>query len=187
MAARRREILRGAAAAFREHGVAGAGMREIAEAADISPANLYYYFSSRDEILFFCQDDALDRMLAAVRDARARHRSQADRLRAVIGAQILCMLEELEGGVAHLEVDLLPKKLRARIVRKRDRYEREVRGIVAAGVRDGEFVACAIPLVTRAILGAVNWTARWYTPGGFTTPAAIALEFSRYLVRGLIR
>jgi TetR/AcrR family transcriptional regulator len=186
-AARRREILRGAAAAFREHGIQGAGMREIAEAADLSPANLYYYFASRDEILFFCQDDALDRMLAAVREARSRHDSHAERLRAVIEVQVLCMLQDLEGGAAHLEVDLLPKSLRARIVAKRDRYEREIRAIVRAGVRARELVDCDVALVTRAILGAVNWTARWYAPQGPKPPAAIARAFSDYLVRGLIR
>src|SRR5207249_4540062 len=100
-----RSILRGAAAAFREHGIAGAGMREIAAAADISPANLYYYFASRDEILYFCQDDSLEVMLAAARDAKRRRGSPEEQLRAVIAAQLGCMLGDLAGAAAHLEVD----------------------------------------------------------------------------------
>jgi len=38
----------------------------------------------------------------------------------------------------------------------------------------------------RALLGACNWTTRWYRPGGRLTPARIAETFADYLVRGLL-
>ena len=183
--ARRFAILRAAAAAFREHGVVAAGMREIAAAADLSAANLYHYFGSKDEILYFCQDHALDRMLGAARAVRGMEPAVA--LRAVVEAQILCMLDELDGAAAHIEIDALPRELRERVVSKRDRYERAVRRLVRAGVRSRAFAALDATLVTRAILGAVNWTARWYRPSGARAPAAIAAAFSDYLVRGLLR
>jgi hypothetical protein len=127
-------------------------------------------------------------MLEAVRGARgARNgaRSAAERLRSVIEAQLRCMLEELEGGAAHLAVDALPPRLRARIVDKRDRYERALRALVAEGVRAGEFAPCDPTLVTRAMLGALNWTAQWYRQGGRTPLDALCAGFSDYLVRGL--
>ena len=71
------EILRAASRVFRRRGLAAAGMREIAEEADVSPGILYYYFSGKDEILLFCQERTLEHMLAAVDAARALPASSA--------------------------------------------------------------------------------------------------------------
>jgi AcrR family transcriptional regulator len=185
--ARRLEILRAAARVFRRRGVAAAGMREIAEEADLSPGNLYYYFRGKDELLYFCQDRTLGQMHTAVELARATDAPVADQLRAVLAAHLHCTLDEMEGATAHLEVEALPDGLRRQIVGKRDAYERAVRALVARGVKRGEFAPCDAALVTRAMLGAVNWTARWYRPDGSQSVAEIARALPEYLVRGLLR
>jgi AcrR family transcriptional regulator len=183
--ARRLEILRAAARVFRRLGVSAAGMREIAEEADLSPGNLYYYFSGKDEILLFCQERTLERLLAAVEVARSGAGSHAVRLRAVMRAHVHCMLDELEGATAHLEIEALPEALRLPVIIKRDAYEHAVRALVAEGMDLGEFSLADASLVTRAMLGAVNWTARWYRPGGPQSVAEIADTLAEYLVRGL--
>src|SRR5438046_8657551 len=87
--ARRVEILRAAARIFRERGFAAAGMREIAVAADLSPANLYHYFRGKEELLYFCQDRALDRLIAALDDAAVRRGTLHLRLRNLAAAHAL--------------------------------------------------------------------------------------------------
>lgn len=183
--ARRLEILHAAARVFRRRGIAAAGMREIAEEAGLSPGNLYYYFDSKDELLLFCQERTLEHMLAAVEAAKALGQSCAAQLRAVLRAHVHALLDELEGATAHLELDSLPEALRAPMIRKRDRYERAVRALVMQGVARGEFAPCDAALVTRAMLGAVNWTARWYRPDGAQSAEEVAAAISGYLVKGL--
>jgi hypothetical protein len=96
------------------------------------------------------------------------------------------MLDELEGATAHLEVEVLPEAMRKGVIEKRDAYERAVRSLVAEGMKRGEFARTDPALVTRAMLGAVNWTARWYRPEGPQSVAEIADSLSDYLVRGLV-
>ena len=174
-----------AAGIFRDRGVADTGMREIAEAADLSPANLYHYFSGKDEILFYCQDRALDRMLVAVRTSRTRGRSAADRLMSVLAAHVCTLLDEVEGATAHLEVGSLSPARRAQIVRKRDQYELAIRRLIDAGIASREFVRLDSAVATRAMLGAVNWTVTWFRPDGAVRAADIGEIIAAYLVRGL--
>jgi len=185
--ARRDGILRAAARIFRERGFTDTGMRDIAVAADLSPANLYHYFSGKDEILFYCQDRALDRMMAGVVQARRSTARADERLAAVLTTHVLTMLDEVEGATAHLQVDALSPGLREQIVKKRDRYERAVRRLVSDGVASGAFVAGDAALLTRAMLGALNWVVTWYRPDGALTPQKIAGELAAYLVRGMVK
>jgi len=64
--ARRLEILRAAGREFRVAGSRKRACGDIAAAAALSPANLYNYFRGKHEILFFGQDNSLDRMIAAL-------------------------------------------------------------------------------------------------------------------------
>jgi AcrR family transcriptional regulator len=184
--ARRLEILRAAGKEFRQRGFAETGMRDIAAAADLSTANLYNYFHGKHEILFFCQDVSLDRMIAALDEARRLRTSAAAKLRIVVQSHLRCVLDEVEGSAAHLLTNALPPRLRRALVVKRDRYEEGVRQLIAAGSRSGEFVTCDPALAARAILGSLNWSVRWFNPDGALTAAEIADGFADYLIRGLL-
>jgi len=183
---RRVDIMRAAAAVFRARGFNAAGMRDIAIAADLSPGNLYHYFRGKEELLFFCQDRSLDRLLDALAAARPAgpkdRRPLAARLRELAIAHVLCLIDGLEGSAAHLEVDALPPLLRDRIVAKRDRYERGVRALIATAAGRGAESAVA----TRAFLGALNWTAQWFRPDGAQPPQRVAELVADYAVAGLI-
>jgi TetR/AcrR family transcriptional regulator len=184
--ARRLEILRAAGKEFRVRGFAETGMRDIAAAAAISAANLYNYFRGKHDILFFCQDNSLDRMIAALDKARRMRAGAAAKLRMVIVSHLRCLLDEVEGSAAHLLTSAMPPRQQRYLVAKRDKYEAGVRNLIVAGMRSGEFAPCDPALTVRAILGSLNWSVQWFNPEGPLTSAEIADRFADYLIRGLL-
>jgi AcrR family transcriptional regulator len=184
--ARRDAILRAAGGLFRARGVAGAGMRQIAEAADLSPANLYHYFRGKDEILFYCQDRALDRLLDEAGAARRAPGPPARRLEALLAAHVRTLLGDVGGATAHVHTDGLAPGRRAALVAKRDRYERALRRLLDDGRAAGAFDVADEALVARAMLGALNWTVTWFRPDGAHDPGALARALAQYLVRGVV-
>jgi AcrR family transcriptional regulator len=183
--ARRLEILRAAGREFRTRGFAETGMREIAAAADLSPANLYNYFRGKDEILFFCQDSALDRLIYNLEKTRRGKTSATEKLRSAIKFHLHCVLDEVEGSAAHLLTNSISHQLQKRLLAKRDRYEQGLRQMIATGIRSAEFVATDPALATRAILGALNSTVLWFNPQGALSADSVAETFASYLIRGL--
>src|SRR5262249_40544272 len=123
---------------------------------------------------------------AALSEARRTRGPLTGRLQRLASAHVLCLLDELQGSAAHFELDALPKRLRAAIVAKRDRYERGIRSLVAKGIRQGQLKTPDAALATRAFLGALNWTVPWFRPDGEDTPQQVADVVSAYAVAGLI-
>ena len=127
--ARRRDrqrdaILRAAARLFRERGFADTGMRDIAEAADLSAANLYHYFDGKDDLLVLLPGPRARSHARRPWPRRAATSPSAtERLRLVLTAHVHTLLDEVEGATAHLQIESLPPALRSAIVKKRDRYE----------------------------------------------------------------
>jgi TetR/AcrR family transcriptional regulator len=179
------EILRSAAAAFRRRGYHGASVDEIARALRMTKGNLYYYFESKEEILYFCHDYSLDILLELLRRVERGPRAPERRLRALIEAFVHMIIDELHGTALTMDLQALSPAHLRQVIAKRDRFDRGVRRVVEQGMRSGAFAPGDPKLVTFAILGAVNWITRWFDPRGPARSDDIARTFADYLVAGL--
>ena len=181
---RRAEILAGAQGAIQRLGLKRAGMRQIARAAGLSLGNLYYYFRSKEELVYFCQAETLDRLLEVVREARKMYTARA-KIAAIIRGHLHQVLAGGSGSL-HLELDL-PPPLYRKLVRRRDEYEREVRTLIADGQKRGQLREGDPKLIAFHVLGAINWAARWFRPDGVYTIDAVAESFADQICGGIAK
>lgn len=181
---RRSEIQHAALRAFRERGYHATTLDHIAEQLGVRKTALYHYFADKDAILFECHREALGELERNLTVAR-RLQSPADQLRHVIEAHVRVMTETLDGSPLAFEVPSLSGERQREVVAGRDRYERELRRIIERGVRAGVFRDTDAKVAVFAILGAINWIARWWRPGGELSTAELGRQFSDHLVGGL--
>jgi TetR/AcrR family transcriptional regulator len=182
---RRTEILHAALRAFRDKGYHGTTLDDIAQQLGVRKTALYHYFPDKEAILYACHHEGLEEVAGLV--ARARQSpSYADQLAYVIREHVRVMTDTLEGSSLALEVSALSPAHRAEVIAARDRYEQALREIVRRGVAVGEFRTVDPKLAVFAILGAINWVARWYSPDGSTHPRDLGLHYADHLLRGLL-
>lgn len=183
---RRDEILGSALRTFREKGFYGTTLEEIASNLGLRKTALYYYFPDKEAILFECHRISLDELARVMEETYARFETASDRLSHVIREHVRVMTEVLEGSPLALEVTALSPERQAEVVQERDRYERKLREIIAQGVADGEFRPVDPKIASFAVLGAINWIARWYDPEGAMGSPELGAEFVEHLIGGLL-
>lgn len=182
---RRREILGAASRLFREKGLHATGMREIAAALGMTAGNLYYYFPSKQELLAWCQEETLTELGERARAIAAADEPASRRLGRLIVEHVAVLNEATPGSLAHLEIEEVPAERRPALMARRKRYERVWRRLIEDGIAAGELRPVDPALATLALLGAVNWTVKWFDARGARSARQVGEEFAALLVGGL--
>lgn len=179
-------ILRTAAAEIAERGFHNTGMRDISRATGVSLAGLYYYFRSKDELLFLIQDhcfgtvlDNLERLLDGERDPRVRlHLLVENHLRF-----FAANMKEMK--VLSHEAGSLTGEYRTRVNAKKRRYTEIGTQIVEE--LDGGTGGVRTRNATFALFGMLNWIYNWYDPERDVPVTELAEEMSQLFLRGYCR
>lgn len=182
---RRAEIIHAALEAFREVGYHNTTLEDIADRLGVRKTALYHYFPDKEAILYECHRMSTAEVLGILRRARREYDTASDRLCFIIREHVRVMTETLEGSPGAFEVTSLSPDYQQKIVRGRDRYERGLRRIIQEGIEAGEFRKTDPKTAVFAILGAINWIARWYRPDGSLHAAELGEGFADHLVGGL--
>ncbi|MDX1646485.1 MAG: TetR/AcrR family transcriptional regulator [Longimicrobiales bacterium] len=182
---RREEILHAALATVRDRGYHATTLDDIAERLGIRKTALYHYFPDKDSILYACHRESLAELDRMIEVSESCCSTPRERLAYLIREHARVMTDELEGSPLAFEVSALSPDRRAEIIAGRDRYEAVLRDLVKEAVETGEFRPVDPKIAVFAILGAINWIARWYDPEGGAGGPAIGEEFADLLIRGL--
>ncbi len=182
---RRLEILRSAADAFTRSGFTGVTMEEIADKVHMAKGNLYYYFPSKQDLLFFCQEQSLGRLITEAASISQSGLSAEEQLRSLIKTHLRTILQELPGSTAHTDFRSLPDPLLRKVIQRRDEYEKAYRRVIQRGMKRGAFKKANVKVVVWAILGALNWSIQWYSPKGTFTVDELGEQFAELFLASL--
>jgi len=187
--ARKREILAAASRVFRRRGLQATGMREIAAELGMAVGNLYYYFTDKEDLLAFVQEEALAALLGIAAEIRALEEPPRRKLLRLLTEHVIRLNDPDEGtpgSLAHLEVEALGERRRKAVLARRDAYERTLRDLIEEGIAAGELRATDSRVAALVVLGALNWTVKWFRPDGPKSARTIGREAAEMLVRGLL-
>jgi AcrR family transcriptional regulator len=185
---RRSEISRAAATLIKERGFNGSSMETLARKLRIRKATLYYYFSSKQELLYETLMEAVGGALARVKKIVDSDLSSREKLRLFLIDHIDSIVLNLEPVSVFIEEGrFLQRQYREKYVQMRDEYEKLLRAILKEGMARGEFRKVDPKVCGFAILGMCNWIIRWYNPEGLLTSHEIALQYTDFVENGLVK
>lgn len=182
---RRDTIMRGLNEVLRARGSRPLRMQDVAQHLGLVKGNLYYYFKSKEDLVYHAHLKCVQESLAALARAQAGSATPAQRLRTLIVEHILAMTEGPYGAVLLEDMDHLARARRTQYVKLRDAFEQGVRGLIAEGIASGEFAAQDVRLAGFALLGAINWIPKWYRPDGEQSARAIAERYADMFMKAL--
>jgi AcrR family transcriptional regulator len=184
----RANILDVATQLFGASGYAGTTMRDIADAVGILPGSLYAHIEGKEQVLFEIVNEGIDTFLGAADPATDEECAADIRMRLAINGHLRVVADSPQRSrVVFHQWRYLSEPNLGRIVEKRRRYEQIFTEIMQSGVKSGAFNAkLDTHIAVLTVLGALNWTAEWFSPGRPSEANATADRLADTLLQGIV-
>lgn len=184
---KREAIIELAARLFMEKGYHTTSVRDLAQAAGISQATLYYYIGSKMDLLVAIHNSFIDDLLARLSRVVQSELPPARKLREFIAVEMTSVEQNRTRVAAFMrERHALAPEVRAQIQIKRDQVDAILEQILKEGIAAGVFRPLPVKSVRLALLGMVNWPVEWFNPDGPIPSAQFAADFSDFVLRGIL-
>lgn len=185
--ARESQLLRIARELFGQRGYDRTSLRNIAEAAGVTKAALYYHFPDKEALYGRVVIEALESLNAYVRGRIRADAPPRQRIRDFFLATAEYLDENRDTWLAGSNVFWAERndECRAAGLRLRDEFESIIRDCVAAGVADGSLRNVDPSLAGKYLLSSFGTIARWHSPKGPMTVREVMEIFSDYALNGL--
>lgn len=164
--AKLQHILLCAAQVFAEQGFEGASIRDISRATGVSLSGLYYYFESKQKLLYLIQYNAFTLIIERAQSRLVDVRDPQMRLRTLVQNHIEYFLSHPnEMKVLSHEEEALEPPYRDEIAAIKRRYYALAREIFEAVTEGASLVYGFSPRVAvLSLFGMMNWVYKWHNP-----------------------
>ena len=182
---KRDAVVRAAAREFNRKGYHNTSLDDIAARLEVTKPTVYYYVTSKEQLLFQCFLAGVEQIRAAFRDTRRLQLPARERLWAVLRRYGEAMASEFGWCMAHAEDQDLSAAMSRHIKALKSEIDHGIRRLIREGVQDGSIHPCDPKMTAFALAGALNWIAYWYREDQSLTGAQIAAAFLAIFENGL--
>ena len=179
------EILAAAAKLFAERGFRAVTIDDIGSSLDYTKSVVYYYFKSKNEILWQIFVRIYDSYFEGITAIRARNLPPAEAMAMIIRKHALNVMEKREWTAIYFrEESELTEQQRREIAKKKRQYDAMIEEIYEAGMEAGVFRRMPKHIAVSGLLGMCNWLYVWYKEQGAFSAEEIAEYCANLLANG---
>lgn len=170
---------------FYEKGYAAASMRDLSRASGVSLSGLYYYFKSKEELLYLIQKHTFSTIVARLRERLDEVDDPAERIRTFILNHLEYFLANQKAmKVLSHEDDVLKNGFGSEIAAIKREYYR-----ICVELLDSYKRARGLEFSSRtavlSLFGMMNWIYTWYNPRVDANARDLGREMGDIFLRGI--
>jgi|JFJP01.1.fsa_nt_gi AcrR family transcriptional regulator len=183
---RKKEIYKIATKTLWQKGYDKTTIRDIAKATEMTTAGLYYYFKSKEELLFQILDSHMDDMIAGIEKISCDGLDPMDIINKYIHYQVDTYCNDrFRTRLILSDDDCLTGEWYGQIKEKQRTYLLFWRKVIEAYCLKNELSTKNIAIDAHCLVGMCSWIYRWYDPKGEIRPETLALKICETFLFGL--
>lgn len=180
------EILRHATEVFCEKGYEGASMRDLSRATGMSLAGLYYYFESKERLLFLIQKHTFSTIVSRLKTRLQGVPEPEERIRIFILNHLEYFLaNQAAMKVLSHEAEVLRNGFSTEIAAIKREYYRICVGLLDELKRSHD-LGFSTRLAVLSLFGMMNWIYTWHNPRVDADAEAISRQMGDIFLRGVM-
>jgi AcrR family transcriptional regulator len=180
------EILAHATEVFCKKGYEGASMRDLSRASGMSLAGLYYYFESKERLLFLIQKHTFSTIVRRLKSRLEGVDDPEQRIRIFILNHLEYFLaNQAAVKVLTHEAEVLKNGFATELAAIKREYYRICVGLLD-DLRRGRDLQLSSRIAVLSLFGMMNWIYTWHNPRVDADAENIAREMSDIFLRGVL-
>jgi TetR/AcrR family transcriptional regulator, cholesterol catabolism regulator len=184
---KRTKIRETAARLFAEKGFENTTTRDIAGAAGINNAALYYYFDSKEQLLYQILEEVIRTGLERMTEIEQSPRPQKEKLAQTLRIHTTAAVDfDKMKMLVHDQRSLSPGH-QEELNQKQSEYVSRLIAILQQLKDQGEMLDLDLTVCAYAFFGMVSWAYRWYRPDGKVKLEELSEVFYTIFTRGIYR
>jgi AcrR family transcriptional regulator len=180
------QILVHATEVFCKKGYEGASMRDLSRQSGMSLAGLYYYFESKERLLYLIQKDTFTTIVQRLKARLADVTDQEERIRIFILNHLEYFLaNQAAMKVLSHEAEVLKNGFASEVAAIKREYYRICVGLLDDLKRERD-LQFSTRIAVLSLFGMMNWIYTWHNPRVDADAASIAREMGDVFLRGVM-